>query len=109
MKVLLGLVKVVWMGILDMIDEEWRSRPASMLWVYGKDFEAGFWWLIPLIIWRRCSLQQKLLEKRMVDGGCLFLTVPCVLQLQCLGFARLFLSQFFFRLILRIPQIGPKR
>lgn len=44
----------------------------SMLWVYGKDFEAGFWWLIFLIIWRRCSLQQKLLEKQIVLLGCFY-------------------------------------
>lgn len=63
------------MGILDMMDEEWsKAIPAmfSMLWVYGKDFEAGFWWLIFLIIWRRCSLQQKLLEKQIVLLGCFY-------------------------------------
>ena len=70
------------MGTLDMIAEEWSK---AMLWVYGNDFEAGSWWLIPLIIWRRCSLQQKLLEKQVV-------------------FIRI-----FHRLILRIAQIGPKR
>lgn len=44
----------------------------SMLWVYGKDFEAGFWWLIFVIIWRRCSLQQKLFEKQIVLLGCFY-------------------------------------